>query len=216
MYLIKEIFYSLQGEGAHTGRPAIFLRFSGCNLWSGRESDRNKAICQFCDTDFVGTNGQNGGKYQLNDLISVLLSLWPENSDQPPYVICTGGEPALQLDQKLVIALHKAQFEIGIETNGTRLLPDDIDWICISPKGNAEVVLTRCNELKLVYPQQDCHPAQFDHFEAEFKYLSPQNPPNLKHLVATDQNATKATIDYCLRHPQWRLCLQTHKILNID
>lgn len=211
------MFYSLQGEGAHTGRPAIFLRFSGCNLWNGKESDRENAICSFCDTDFIGTDGQNGGKFsQAEQLVRNLLLLWPTSNTEDRYVILTGGEPALQVDSELIDALHAEKFEIGIETNGTKSLPTGIDWVCISPKGKSNVILTQCDELKLVYPQIDCHPNNFSNMKAKVRYLSPLNPHEDKSLIPTKQSATDACIEYCLVNPQWRLCLQTHKILNID
>ena len=216
MYSIKEMFYSLQGEGAHTGRPAVFLRFSGCNLWSGQEKHRADAICQFCDTDFVGTDGQNGGKFTDPQAVAdQVLGLWPAGQ-QHRYVICTGGEPVLQLDEALIAALKQRGFAIGIETNGTLPLPAGIDWICVSPKGRAEVVVKHCNELKLVFPQPEAMPERFADLSADVRYLSPKNPYDSDQLIVADQSSTRACIDYCLAHPQWRLCLQTHKILRID
>ncbi|WP_428241645.1 7-carboxy-7-deazaguanine synthase [Gynuella sp.] len=216
MYSIKEMFYSLQGEGAHTGRPAIFLRFSGCNLWSGQEKHRSEAICQFCDTDFIGTDGQKGGKFKdATTLADTVLQLWPADQ-QNRYIICTGGEPALQLDTELIVALKDLGFEIGIETNGTLPLPEGIDWICVSPKGRSTVVVKQCHELKLVYPQADAMPDRFTDIDAGVRYLSPKNPYNTDHLIISEQSSTQACIQYCLTHPQWRLCLQTHKILKID
>ena len=152
-YSVKEIYYTLQGEGYHTGRPAVFIRFSGCNLWTGHEKDRSGAICDWCDTDFVGTNGINGGKFSIKEIINIINSLWKDNVLTKPYVVCTGGEPLLQMDEALIKAIHKAGFEIGLETNGTMIPPDGIDWICVSPKANADLILKNGNELKVVYPQ---------------------------------------------------------------
>lgn len=210
MYSVKEVFYTLQGEGAHAGRPAIFCRFTGCNLWSGREEDRAKAVCQFCDTDFIGTDGQNGGKFATaKDLVDHLTAFWPRDTKIPPYVVCTGGEPALQLDQTLVDTLHAAGFIIAIETNGTKPLPQGIDWICVSPKADAEVIITQGNELKLVYPQALALPERFTHMAFEHFYLQPLDG---EHAAL----ALKDCLDYCLRYPQWKLSLQTHKIIGID
>lgn len=208
-YKVKEIFYTLQGEGAQTGRPAVFCRFTGCNLWSGREEDRDTAICQFCDTEFRGTDGQNGGRYTAKELAQQVADLWPTDMPGQPYVVCTGGEPLLQLDEPLVDAFHDQHFEVAIETNGTLPAPTNVDWICMSPKAGSEIVLTKGNELKLVYPQENFAPALFESYDFDYFYLqamdSPQQAENLK-----------ATLAYCLAHPQWRLSLQTHKILNID
>lgn len=221
MYSIKEMFYSLQGEGAHAGRPAIFCRFTGCNLWSGREADRLKAQCNFCDTDFVGTDGNLGGKYpEPADVVKALLSLWPEDSDIAPYVVCTGGEPLLQLDEALIDALHDAGFIIALETNGTLPLPKPIDWVCVSPKGQSELVLKEGDELKLVYPQEGLSPEQFTDWNFRHFYLQPCDTSCLtegqrQNLLATD-SAEQATVSYCLKHPQWRLSLQTHKLLGIE
>lgn len=210
MYSVKEVFYSLQGEGAQSGRPAIFCRFSGCNLWSGREQDRASSVCRFCDTDFIGTDGQNGGKFASPEaLVAHLLSLWPSNSGVSPYVICTGGEPALQLDQALVDALHAQGVEIAIETNGTRPLPEGLDWICVSPKADSDVIIQQGDELKLVYPQVEIQPEQCQHWSFKHFYLQPMDSPERQaHL--------QACVNYCLAHPQWKLSLQTHKILGID
>jgi 7-carboxy-7-deazaguanine synthase (Cx14CxxC type) len=207
-YSIKELYYTLQGEGAHAGRPAVFCRFSGCNLWSGREEDRPSAICQFCDTDFRGTNGPNGGKYQAAELAAKAASLWPTSGKGTPYVVCTGGEPLLQLDEDLVAAFHAAGFEVAIETNGTLPAPAGIDWICMSPKANTEIVLTKGNELKLVYPQVDAPPEKYQDLEYDHFFLQPMDSPEW------DRN-TALTLQYCLQHPQWNLSLQTHKYLNI-
>ncbi|MBT8191401.1 MAG: 7-carboxy-7-deazaguanine synthase [Saprospiraceae bacterium] len=206
VYAIKEIYYTLQGEASHAGRPAIFCRFSGCNLWSGREEDRHKAICQFCDTDFWGTDGENGGKYSAEALIEKLISLWP--SDISPFVVFTGGEPALQLDESLIGILKAHHFEIAIETNGTLELPDGIDWICMSPKANTDIVINSGNEIKIIYPQKGIDPLDFKEYDFEFFYIQPMDNPD------RDKN-TKACIEFCKANPQWRLSLQTHKYLDI-
>lgn len=211
-YSVKEIFYTLQGEGVQTGRPAVFLRFAGCNLWSGREQDRKTAVCRFCDTDFVGVNGQNGGKFETADaLADAVIRQWPEAARARPYVICTGGEPLLQLDGALIEALHRRGLEIGVETNGTQIAPAGIDWLCVSPKANAELVQTTGNELKLVYPQveDDAQPERFVGMDFEHFLLQPMENES------TAEN-TRLALNYCLQHPQWRLSLQTHKILAID
>ena len=206
-YSVKEIYYTLQGEGARTGRAAVFLRFAGCNLWSGLERDRGQAVCRFCDTDFVGTDGVGGGKFpDAEDLARAVALTWPGGGR--PYVVCTGGEPLLQIDDALVAALHAQGFEIGIETNGTLLPPDGIDWICVSPKADAELKLTRGDELKLIYPQDGAEPERyaglgFDHF-----FLQPMDN-------AQRDASTRAATEYCLAHPQWRLSLQTHKLIGI-
>lgn len=208
-YKVKEIYYTLQGEGAHTGRPAVFCRFTGCNLWSGREEDRSKAICQFCDTDFWGMDGENGGKYTAKQLAKKVAQLWEAGMNQgTPYVVCTGGEPLLQLDQKLVDAFHEKKLEIAIETNGTIEPPKGIDWICVSPKAGAEVILKKGNELKLVFPQLGAEPELFKDFDFEHFFLQPMDGKQ------TAKN-TQLSIKYCLQNPQWRLSLQTHKIINI-
>jgi len=209
MYKVKEIYYTLQGEGFHTGRPAVFCRFSGCNLWSGREEDRHKAICQFCDTDFWGMDGENGGKYTADSLAQKVISLWPEAiAKSKPYVVCTGGEPMLQLDEKLVEAFHKKGLEIAVETNGTIEPPAGIDWICMSPKANSEIVLKKGNELKLVFPQLGAEPEKFLNFDFDHFFLQPMDSPEI-------EENTRKTLEYCLQNPQWSLSLQTHKILNI-
>jgi 7-carboxy-7-deazaguanine synthase (Cx14CxxC type) len=206
-YSVKELFYTLQGEGARAGRPAVFMRFAGCNLWSGREQDRAGAICQFCDTEFVGTDGDSGGKFVSADaLAAAALAKWPGGG--APYVVCTGGEPLLQLDTPLIEALHARGFEIAIESNGTLPPPPGIDWICISPKANAEFVQRSGNELKLVYPQAGADPAHFEGLSFEHFFLSPMDNPE------RDAN-TRAAIAYCLAHPHWRLSLQTHKLIGI-
>lgn len=214
-YSVKEAFYSLQGEGAHTGRPAIFCRFSGCNLWSGRPLDRVKAVCQFCDTDFVGTDGQNGGQFRdAESLANHILALWPADCGHR-YVIFTGGEPLLQLDVALIEAMHTRDFIVGVESNGTLPAPAGIDWLCVSPKGTAEVVVKQCDELKLVFPQEAAPPERFADIQATHRYLSPMNPFDADR-IAPQSHHTRAAIAYCLAHPEWRLTLQTHKIIGVD
>lgn len=209
-YKVKEIFYTLQGEGGQSGRPAVFCRFAGCNLWTGREKDRAKAICQFCDTDFWGTDGKNGGKYKTaQELAQKVKSLWPPNVGGKPYVVCTGGEPGLQMDKKLVEAFHIEGLEIAIETNGTVPLPEGIDWVCVSPKAHTELVILRGDELKLVFPQQGAEPEHFTHLQFDNFYLQPMDGLSQQYNI-------QKTLDYCLKHPQWKLSLQTHKILNIE
>jgi 7-carboxy-7-deazaguanine synthase (Cx14CxxC type) len=206
------MYYTLQGEGARTGRPAVFLRFAGCNLWSGREQDRARAVCRFCDTDFVGTGGSGGGKFESADaLADAVLSYWPADAARAQaYVVCTGGEPLLQLDNRAIEALHRRGFEVGVETNGTLPAPDGLDWICVSPKAGAEVVQRRGQELKLVYPQteREAQPENFAELPFEHYYLQPLDDDNRR------QN-TRSAIDYCLRHPQWKLSVQTHKVIGI-
>lgn len=206
-YSVKEIYYTLQGEGAHTGRPAVFLRFAGCNLWTGREEDRHSAQCQFCDTDFIGMDGIFGGRYTASELSKVVDSLWPENS-QNKYVVCTGGEPLLQLNETLVNEFHQIGFEIAIETNGTIPVPEGIDWICMSPKVKSSTVVTSGNELKLVFPQKDIKPEDFVNFDFDHFYLQPMDG------VDRTRN-TELTIEYCLQNPKWRLSLQSHKLIGI-
>lgn len=208
MYKIKEIFYTLQGEGAQSGRPAVFCRFTGCNLWSGREEDRHKAICQFCDTDFWGTDGLNGGSYTGAALVDKIASLWPDASQGQPYVVCTGGEPLLQLDAPLVDLLHAQNFEIAVETNGTCEAPAGIDWICVSPKAGAELLLQKGHEIKLVFPQSGAEPHRYEALDFQHFYLQPMDGPE------TEKN-TQLTLAYCLAHPKWSLSLQTHKLLDI-
>jgi 7-carboxy-7-deazaguanine synthase len=215
-YSVKEMFYTLQGEGFHTGRPAVFCRFTGCNLWSGREQDRAESVCQFCDTDFVGTDGQNGGKFKHPaDLAQAIAAQWPSARGHR-FVVFTGGEPALQLDDRLIAEMHRLDFVCAVETNGTLALPDAVDWVCISPKGVAQVALTHCNELKLVYPQVDAPPERFVELQADYRYLSPINDYREQTIVPARNHATRACIDYCLSHPEWHLTLQAHKIVNID
>lgn len=206
-YAVKELFYTLQGEGAQTGRPAVFLRFAGCNLWSGLERDREGAVCTFCDTDFVGVDGEGGGKFSAAQaLAEAVMTRWPGGGR--PYVVCTGGEPLLQLDAPLIAALHEAGFEIAVETNGTIAAPEGIDWICVSPKADAPVVQRAGNELKLVYPQEKARPEDFAALAFDFFFLQPMDGPSLPRN-------TEAAIEYCKRHPQWRLSVQTHKALGI-
>lgn len=210
MYSVKELFYSIQGEGARSGRPAVFLRFAGCNLWSGREQDRASAICRFCDTNFVGTDGPQGGKFSSpEDLAQRVASLWPgKRTQHRPYVVCTGGEPLLQLDVPLISALHARGFEIALETNGTLPAPEGIDWICMSPKMSEGLQLTRGDELKLVYPQQGIEPEVFLMLDFTHFYLQPMDGPDV-------EANTKSCLAYCLRHPEWSLSLQMHKMLGI-
>lgn len=209
MYKVKEIYYTLQGEGAHTGRAAVFCRFTGCNLWSGREEDRKDAICQFCDTDFIGTDGENGGRYTAKELAEKVAELWEAGLQSgTPYVVCTGGEPLLQLDAEMIAAFHAKSIEIGIETNGTKPIPKGIDWVCVSPKAGAELVVEKGDELKLVYPQLGAEPTLFEHLDFEHFYLQPMDSP-------TQVENIQATLQYCLANPKWRLSLQTHKFINI-
>jgi 7-carboxy-7-deazaguanine synthase (Cx14CxxC type) len=208
MYTVKEIFYTLQGEGANAGRPAVFCRFSGCNLWTGRESDRATAICDFCDTDFVGV-GTDGGKFATAaDLAEAVASRWPTNDRAHRLVVCTGGEPLLQLDAAAVDALHAEGFEIAVETNGTQPPVPGLDWICVSPKARADLVLRRGNEIKLVYPQPGFDPEQFESMDFDEFFLQPMDGPE---LAAN----TRAALAYCLAHPRWRLSIQAHKLLGI-
>jgi 7-carboxy-7-deazaguanine synthase (Cx14CxxC type) len=207
-YAVKEMFYSLQGEGARAGRASVFVRFAGCNLWSGREEDRARAICQFCDTDFVGADGLGGGKFEHADaLASAAKSFWPDQTGAA-YVVCTGGEPLLQLDAPLIDALHRQGFEIGIETNGTLAAPPGIDWICVSPKAGADLVQQSGNELKLVFPQAGAEPQHYEALAFTHFYLQPMDGP------ARAAN-TEAATHFCLERPQWKLSLQTHKLLGL-
>jgi 7-carboxy-7-deazaguanine synthase len=207
-YTVKEIFLTLQGEGAHTGRRAVFCRFAGCNLWSGLERDRATAICQFCDTDFIGTNGQQGGKYtSAASLAATIANTWgPETENR--YVVFTGGEPLLQIDAALVDAMHAIGFTIAIETNGTIEVPLGIDWICVSPKANAKTIVTRGSELKLIYPQENSDPETYAGWHFQHFFLQPMDSPR-------QADNTQAAIEYCLAHPQWRLSLQTHKLTGL-
>lgn len=210
-YKIKELFYSLQGEGAQAGRPAIFCRFTGCNLWSGREEDRHKAICNFCDTDFVGTDGNYGGRYEAAELADQVISMWPDPHSGKPLVICTGGEPLLQLDEKLIHEFHERNIEVAVETNGTIIPPKGIDWLCVSPKANTELLIKEGDELKLVYPQSEpeAQPERFENLDFSKFFLQPMDGPNLKEN-------TKKTLKYCLEHPLWSMSIQVHKILGIE
>jgi 7-carboxy-7-deazaguanine synthase len=206
-YTVKEIFYTLQGEGAHAGRPAVFCRFAGCNLWTGREADRATAVCQFCDTDFVGI-GPDGGRFDTaQSLADAVAAQWP-TQDGSPFVVCTGGEPLLQLDAPLIDAFHGVGFDVAVETNGTQIPPKGIDWTCVSPKANADLVLTAGDELKLVYPQDGGDPARYARLAFHHFYLQPMDGPDLV-------TNTHRAIDYCLRHPQWRLSLQSHKLVGL-
>ncbi|MDJ0907358.1 MAG: 7-carboxy-7-deazaguanine synthase [Woeseiaceae bacterium] len=209
-YSVKEIYFTLQGEGARTGRPSVFVRFAGCNLWSGREQHRAEAVCRFCDTEFVGTDGPGGGKFETaTELAEAVAAHWPGGGQ--PYVVCTGGEPLLQLDESAINALHERGFEVGVESNGTLAAPAGIDWLCVSPKGNAPLAQKSGDELKLVYPQVE-EAAQPEHFEQlafDQFFLQPLDDER------RDAN-TEQAIAYCLAHPQWQLSLQTHKIIGID
>jgi 7-carboxy-7-deazaguanine synthase len=212
-YTVKEIFYTLQGEGAQAGRPAVFCRFSGCNLWSGREEDRSTAVCRFCDTDFIGVNGSGGGKFPTaEDLADAVDRQWPLNSIPGSagrkFVVCTGGEPLLQLDVSLIAALHARGFEIAVETNGTVQAPAGIDWLCVSPKAGAPFVQQSGDELKLVFPQIAFDPSEFEHLSFKRFFLQPMDGPD--RILNTE-----LAVRYCLDHPNWRLSLQTHKILGI-
>lgn len=208
-YAVKEIFYTLQGEGFNAGRPAVFCRFAGCNLWSGRERDRERATCKFCDTDFVGMNGTLGGRYQSAvDLSEQIAGLWPTNSQSKCFVVLTGGEPLLQLDRALIDTLHDKNFEIAIETNGTISAPEGLDWICVSPKARAELRLEKGNELKLVYPQAGIHPEEFSNMAFDHFFLQPLDDVN-------KEKNTQDAIDFCLQNPDWRLSIQTHKNIGI-
>lgn len=209
-YSVKEMFYTLQGEGINAGRPAVFLRFSGCNLWSGLEKDRATAICSFCDTDFVGTDGPGGGKFaSAGALAEAVASHWPkETTTGQPMVVCTGGEPLLQLDSAAIEALHQAGFYVAVETNGTVSAPEGIDWLCVSPKSTAPLVQTHGNELKLVYPQLTAPPEKFIDLQFDHFLLQPMDGPEI-------EANTQKTIAYCLAHPKWRFSLQTHKVIGV-
>ncbi len=208
-YAVKELFLTLQGEGSQAGRPAVFCRFAGCNLWSGREQDRASAVCTFCDTDFVGVDGPGGGRFETpDDLVEAALALWRGPADQPKLVVCTGGEPLLQLDEPLIAAWRGAGFEVAVETNGTLPAPAGLDWICVSPKADAPLTLTRGQDLKLVYPQPGVDPARFEGLAFDHFLLQPMDGPSRLEN-------TRAAIDYCLAHPRWRLSVQTHKYLGL-
>ncbi len=211
MYAVKEIFLTLQGEGAQSGRAAVFCRFAGCNLWTGREADRHKAVCQFCDTDFVGTDGSGGGKFKdAASLSDAIAAFWPTSSgaEAMKFVVCTGGEPLLQIDDALVNALHERGFFLAVETNGTQLPPQGIDWICVSPKAGSEFVLRTGQELKLVFPQADFEPDKFVGLDFAHFFLQPMDGP-------TQRENTELALRYCLEHPRWRLSVQSHKVLGI-
>ena len=207
MYRIKEIYFTQQGEGANTGKDFVFIRFSGCNLWSGKESNRASAICKFCDTDFYGTDGVNGGVYQADKLIEKVKSLWL-SKEQKISVVLTGGEPLLQADQNLIDTLKSNNIFIAIETNGTLLPPQGIDWICMSPKANTDIKLRRGNEIKIVFPQEDIDPLDFSHYDYDYFFIQPMDSKN------QDQNINQS-VSFCRKHPSWELSLQTHKILGI-
>jgi 7-carboxy-7-deazaguanine synthase (Cx14CxxC type) len=210
MYTVHEIFYTLQGEGANTGRPAVFCRFSGCNLWTGREEDRSTATCQFCDTHFVGV-GPDGGKFvDARSLADAVAARWPAGPAHAStrFVVCTGGEPLLQLDEAAIAALHERGFTVAVETNGTQRAPAGLDWICVSPKAGAPFVLTRGDELKLVYPQPGAEPERFASLDFRYFFLQPMDGPDL-------EETTRAATAYCLAHPEWRLSIQTHKLLGL-
>lgn len=210
-YAVKEIYYTIQGEGAQTGRPAVFLRFAGCNLWSGFEADRPAAVCGFCDTDFLGTNGPGGGKFATAAaLAGAVAATWPREHSTitKPFVVCTGGEPLLQLDAPLIAALHERGFEIAIETNGTIPAPPGIDWICVSPKAQAPLAQRSGNELKVVYPQDGLDPATFESLDFTFLSIQPMDGPER-------ERNTERAMQYCIEHPAWRLSLQTHKLMGI-
>ncbi len=207
-YSIKEIFYTLQGEGMHAGRPAVFCRFAGCNLWTGRESDRASAVCKFCDTDFVGTDGELGGKYDSARLAQTIDSLWPLSHAASKFVVFTGGEPLLQLDAALIDSVHARGFEIAIETNGTLPVPDGVDWVCVSPKMGSELRVKKGNELKVVIPQAGQQLADYEALEFQHFYLQPMDGPDV-------ERNTRLAIDVCKQNPKWKLSLQTHKLLQI-
>lgn len=210
-YFVKEIFYSIQGEGFYSGRPAVFCRFSGCNLWSGKESDREDAVCKFCDTDFAGCDGQGGGEFKRPEqLVEEVCKLWPKKNPRivRPFVVCTGGEPLLQLDAKLIEVFHSKEWEVAVETNGTILPPPGIDWICVSPKANTKLMLRSGHELKLVFPQPGAEPERYEMLDFQYFFLQPLDSPN-------SEINTRLALEYIMAHPQWRLSLQTHKILGI-
>jgi 7-carboxy-7-deazaguanine synthase len=209
MYSVKEIFYTLQGEGANAGTPAVFLRFAGCNLWSGREKDRASAVCRFCDTQFVGVDGPGGGRFRTpSALANAVAAQWPKRVKASRFVVCTGGEPLLQLDKPLIAALHAKDFRVAIETNGTLKPPPGIDWICVSPKARAPLTLARGDELKLVFPQQGAEPERYEKLQFNHFFLQPMDGPRHAHN-------TRLAVAYCKARPHWRLSLQTHKLIGI-
>ena len=209
MYTVKEIFYTLQGEGANAGTPAVFCRFSGCNLWSGREADRAQAACNFCDTDFVGTDGPGGGRFSdADELAAAVERAWPADDARHRFVVCTGGEPLLQLDPAAVEALHRRGFRVAIETNGTLAPPAGIDWVCVSPKAGVALAVGRGDELKLVFPQPDAPPERFESLDFTHFFLQPMDGP------ARADN-TREAVAYCLEHPRWRLSIQAHKFIGV-
>ena len=208
-YSVKEIYYTLQGEGANAGKPAVFCRFSGCNLWSGREKDRNRAVCQFCDTDFVGTDGINGAKYRTSsELAQKIDEVWLARGHSERFVVFTGGEPLLQLDQNLLAEIKTRGFEIAVETNGTIDAPEGIDWLCVSPKAHSRLLVDRGDELKLIFPQDGTDPSDFEGLDFKKFFIQPMDGPNLSEN-------TRQAIDYCLSHPIWHLSIQSHKYLGI-
>ena len=210
-YSVKEVFYTLQGEGSNAGRAAVFCRFSGCNLWSGREEDRLSSVCKFCDTDFIGTDGIGGGKFAVaQDLAEHVSNTWAGGRSERimPLVVCTGGEPALQLDAELVDAFHEKGFQVAIETNGTITLASNIDWVCVSPKSTAKLVVTSGDELKLVYPQSDALPEHFKNLDFENLFIQPMDGPKV-------EENTRRAIDFCKGNPEWRISVQMHKVLDI-
>ena len=208
MYSVKEIYYTLQGEGFYTGRPSVFLRFTGCNLWSGKEKDRKKAICDWCDTDFIGNDGINGGKYLGSEISKIIKTLWPKKEQSKPYIVFTGGEPLIQLDNELIERVHNAGFEIGVETNGTMTPPSGIDWICVSPKARSNFILKKGNELKVVFPQYEFNPLDHENLEFEHFFIQPMDGLNQKENIRKSE-------DFVLKYPRWKLSIQTHKILGI-
>jgi 7-carboxy-7-deazaguanine synthase (Cx14CxxC type) len=208
MLSVKEIYFTLQGEGFYTGRPSVFLRFSGCNLWSGLEKDRKRAICNWCDTDFIGNDGMNGGRYSNNQIIKIIKKLWPEDETSTPFIVFTGGEPLLQLKSELIELIHSIGFEIGLETNGTILAPSGINWVCVSPKADSNFILKKGNELKVVFPQKGIDPLDFNDLEFEHFYIQPMDGKNQKNNIKESKKFIK-------KNPQWKLSLQTHKLLGI-
>jgi len=215
-FKVKEAFYTLQGEGARAGRASVFIRFSKCNLWNGKESGRAAALCQFCDTDITGTDGENGGTYSQQELLELAQRLWPNTIEGMPYVVFTGGEPALQLTESLVADFQQAGFECAVESNGTLPLPKNLDWVCISPKGKSQVIIQQCNELKVVFPQVDLTPEAVKHIQADYYYLSPMADYGIENSGMIIRENMQAATQYCLEHPKWRMSLQTHKLLGIN